>query len=81
MNEEDSQSNYEVFRECLSGPIIQKSAVKPTKPRKRKAGRSAIKPVEIPDLHEEHGGNDAEDLADFVDVRGRTTSPLPQRRR
>jgi len=71
MIEDDERSNYEAFRECLCGPIIEKSAITPTKPRKRKPGKgrkTAIKPTERTDAHDERNGDDVKDLADFVDV-------------
>ncbi|KAI9875549.1 MAG: hypothetical protein M1830_008350 [Pleopsidium flavum] len=70
MIEDDERSNYEAFRECLSGPIIDKSAITPTKPKKRKTGKgrkSAIQPFDGIDDHDERNGDDVEDLADFIE--------------
>lgn len=65
----DNQSNYEMFRDCVSGPIIQKLLVAPVKPLKRKAARerknSAAKLSATDNLNAE---DEADDLADFVDV-------------
>ncbi|KAL8948978.1 MAG: hypothetical protein Q9222_004884, partial [Ikaeria aurantiellina] len=74
-----NQNNYEVFWDCLSGPLIQRSAIdniKATKARKSKKRRSE---VEVGDVHveKEHGASStAEDLADFVDVGYATTKAL-----
>lgn len=74
MADEEPSSNYEAFRECLSGPIIQKSALAPSKARKRKAHKARRKStdqttIEPHDGLDERNGSDAEDLADFIDVR------------
>lgn len=71
MIEDEERSNYEAFRECLSGPIIEKASITPIKPRRRKAGKgrkSASEPVNTIEDHDEPNGDDAEDLADFIDV-------------
>ena len=70
----NASSNYEVFRDCLSGPIIEKSAITPTKPRKRKTSKgrkTAVKTGQHPDHNEDEqhsDGDNPEDLADFIDV-------------
>ncbi|KAI9822469.1 MAG: hypothetical protein M1827_000188 [Pycnora praestabilis] len=67
---EDERSNYETFRDCLSGPIIQKSAVKGSKPQKRRNARgrkNTIKVVEHVETQNERDEQGAEDLADFID--------------
>lgn len=65
----DDQSNYGIFRDCISGPIIQKLLIAPAKPLKRKAARerknSAARLSAIDNWSAE---NEADDLADFVDV-------------
>ncbi|MCJ1367165.1 hypothetical protein MMC16_006297 [Acarospora aff. strigata] len=69
----NASSNYEVFRDCLSGPIIEKSAITPTKPRKRKTSKgrkTAVKTGQHPDHNEDEqhsDGDNPEDLADFID--------------
>lgn len=68
-----SESNFQLFREILSDPIVQKctssSTKHKTKVRKARAGRkTAIKPV-TPQLNaEEEDTNDAEELGEFIDV-------------
>ena len=59
-----NEKNYEVFRECISGFIVQKSEEslanakrKELKPRRYKKTASDIQPRENP-----------EDLADFIEV-------------
>lgn len=65
----DVQSNYGNFRDCVSGPIIQKLLIAPAKPLKRKTARegrnSAAKLSATDDLSVE---NEADDFADFIDV-------------
>ncbi|TVY75716.1 Uncharacterized protein LSUE1_G005665 [Lachnellula suecica] len=66
-NEEDNEtSNFQLFRDCLSTPLIEKSSVTPPKKaRKVRAGRkTAIKPVYT--TPEEP--NDAAELGEFIDV-------------
>lgn len=67
--DEVESSNFQLFRECLSTPLIEKSRTTPTKiKRKVKAGRkTAIKPVakEPGDVTEQ---NDAEELGEFIAV-------------
>ncbi len=58
--------NFQVFRDCLSNPLIEKSSQQPAK-KTRKAQvrrKTAIKPVEA--TMEEP--NDAEELSEFIDV-------------
>jgi hypothetical protein len=68
MEDENESSNFQLFRECLSTPLIEKSSIAPTKKaRKARAGRkTAIKPVSVSTAAEE--SNNAVELADFVDV-------------
>ena len=69
---ENEQANYETFRDCLSSPIIQRSASKPLKPAKRKlkGRKNAVNPIDhaSPNEVEQNNNTDAEDLADFIDV-------------
>jgi hypothetical protein len=63
-------SNFSLFRDCLSTPLIEKSSSKPRDKRKRgksqRGGRkNAIKPVIGV---EEKVVDDASELAEFVDV-------------
>lgn len=71
-------SNFRVFLDCISAPLIEKCTSSPplTSNSKRKtranakAGRkTAIKPVSI-DIHEanERGLKDVAELADFIEV-------------
>jgi len=59
------ESNFQLFRDCLSTPLIEKSTTTPAKkPRKARAGRkNAIKPV----IQAEEP-NDTEELGEFIDV-------------
>jgi hypothetical protein len=60
-------SNFQLFRDCLSTPLIEKSTENPSKTKKarNKSGRkTAIKPVVV----EKAETSDADDLADFIDV-------------
>lgn len=66
-------NNYEIFRECVSGAIVQKSQSKPTKVAKKKAQRAKRgtkksdgkqnMPISVV---EERA--DPEELAEFIDV-------------
>lgn len=71
MAENEGSGNFDTFRECLSGPLIEKSAVTPIRPKKRRttqAHRNASKVVKGHVGHGEEGHNAAEDLAEFIDV-------------
>jgi hypothetical protein len=61
-------ANFQVFRDCLSGPLIEKSSTELGKKHRKARGNSrrkaAIKPIQI-ELEER---NDAEELAEFIDV-------------
>lgn len=59
------ESNFQLFRDCLSTPLIEKSSSTPTKKaRKARNGRkNAIKPV-----MQTEEPNDAEELGEFIDV-------------
>ncbi|KAF2233721.1 hypothetical protein EV356DRAFT_194390 [Viridothelium virens] len=63
----DEDENYEVFRDCLSTPIIQKLAA-PKRPERRRAAKgrkNAIKRTDEP--REEKEVDDAEELVEFID--------------
>ncbi|RDW78336.1 hypothetical protein BP5796_06188 [Coleophoma crateriformis] len=63
---DEELSNYQLFRDCLSTPLIEKSVGDEPKKRKaRKYGRkTAIKPVSTQVAGEV---NDADELAEFID--------------
>jgi hypothetical protein len=72
---ENEQENYETFRDCLSNAIIQRIASEPPKRERRRAkGRkhetarnnSSAAKVESTNAF---GGNDAEELGEFIDVQ------------
>ena len=72
---DEEQGNFNLFRECLSGPIIELSAVAPLKSSRKKSskGRSNIKKVdETRHDRPDEDSDTVEDLADFIDV---ITSP------
>ncbi len=61
------EANFQIFRDCLATPLIEKSATEPKKPKtaRVKAGRkSVIKLVSA--VPEE--SNDAGELAGFIDA-------------
>lgn len=65
--EEIESSNFQLFRDCLSTPLIEKSTEEPAKSKKarNKSGRKiAIKPVIV----EKSETSDADELAEFIDV-------------
>jgi hypothetical protein len=71
---EDEGANHETFRDCFSNAIIQKLASEPPKQERRRAkGRKHGKSKDSPSTIEVEksdgfGGNDAEELGDFIDV-------------
>jgi len=66
--EEFEDVNFQIFRDCLSTPLIEKSPEQPAKKtrkaRENSRRKTAIKPV----IHETEEANDAEELAEFIDV-------------
>lgn len=87
MTEEQRQEeqNFNLFRDILSDPIVQKcsttsSSKTKSKVRKARAGRkTAIKPV-IKDVDpDEQNQNDAEELGEFIDVRISSVSHYKER--
>ncbi|TAQ89877.1 hypothetical protein B7494_g1816 [Chlorociboria aeruginascens] len=81
MAEGDEHINFPIFRDCLSSPLIQKSAAEPPKINRKARGRggrkTAIKPVRTIVSSDEP--NDAEELADFIDYVAREVySSLPE---
>ncbi|KAN0101833.1 hypothetical protein V8E51_012343 [Hyaloscypha variabilis] len=65
--EEFEDVNFQIFRDCLSTPLIEKSPEQPAKKtrkaRENSRRKRAIKPV----IHETEEANDAEELAEFID--------------
>jgi hypothetical protein len=72
----EETANFELFRDCLSTPLIQKFATSPPKPkRKRKNdhGRKKSQAVKADVSLEDENSKDAEELSEFIDVRILTT--------
>lgn len=63
----DNPNNYQVFRECLSAAIVEKSEDKPIKSSKRRRPKRATSSSTPP-------RTDPEDLAEFIDVLQSTIS-------
>ena len=67
-----NNSNYEVFRDCLSSVIVEKSNERPQQPPKRKSykARRNHKPASdnVTSSSLPSARANPEDLADFVDV-------------
>lgn len=69
----EEQTNYEIFRDCLSTVVIEKLAPASSKPKKRVKGRkNEIKPVASVSNGGDDGETDAADLSDFTEVRNIT---------
>jgi SLT domain-containing protein len=67
----NEQSNYELFREFLSQPFLQRTAAESQKiERKRKAKRSKVMKKDSPSANHsaENNDKDAEELTEFIDV-------------
>ena len=71
MTSELNNANFNIFRDCLSGPLIARSAETPSKTQKRRKHKGR-KHAEItpPSQALDAVGDteDAEDLAEFIDV-------------
>ena len=68
MIDDENQSNYETFRDCISGPVIQRLLTKPTKLVKKKGVQNRKNAIKSAVQAGEEIENEAEDLTDFVDV-------------
>ena len=75
---EDEKHNFDLFRECLSGPLIEQLAVrKPPRSKKKAAkGRDSHTTLEVPEGKREENIDEVEDCADFIDVHARSSSCL-----
>lgn len=63
------QHNFDLFRECLSGRLVQRFTLgnaQPTRKRKSKGRKKEIKPVED---GLDNSDPQAEELSEFIDVR------------
>ncbi|KAL2002085.1 hypothetical protein VTN02DRAFT_683 [Thermoascus thermophilus] len=70
----NSEGNYEVFRECVSGSIVEKSEGRPARAPKRRA-QKAKRHQKDENVAERA---DPEELADFIDfIASETFSSLP----
>jgi hypothetical protein len=65
--EEIESPNFQLFRDCLSTPLIEKTSEAPSKSKKarnKSEHKTAVKPVAI----EKTETSDADELAEFIDV-------------
>ena len=69
MISEVHQINFETFRDCVSGPILERLLKPPAKPAKQKSARKRNNATRSAQYTERNLTDGAEDLADFVDVR------------
>ena len=68
----EDRGNFETFRDCLCGPILQQDAARSSRSaskRPRRGRRLADKSRTPAGYEIESKTNDAEELADFVDVQ------------
>ena len=75
---EDEKHNFDLFRECLSGPLLEQLAIRKTPRSKKKAakGRDSRQILEVPEGKREEDNDDVEDCAEFIDVHARSSSCL-----
>lgn len=74
---ENRDANLAVFRDCVSGPLIAKSASTPAKPQRKrqpKGRKNDDKPVQLVSDGAGKDGTTAEELAEFIDVGLLTSS-------
>jgi hypothetical protein len=62
----DEKSNFELFRDILTAPLIEKCSISPPNAQKKRKNRRRYPVVKAADVG---NSNDAEDLAEFIDVR------------
>ena len=64
---DDTQANYDVLRDCLCEPIVNQSRVHASNATRQKA-RGPRKKAHSLSKPEQADNNDAEELAEFIDV-------------
>lgn len=65
-----AQKNRDILRDCLSEPILHKSAPKTSSVKQKKIrGRKTATITQTSDCPQRADTNIADDLADFIDVR------------
>lgn len=68
----EETANYEIFRDCLSAPLIQKFATDPATSKGKRRGGHGRKKSQVVSADIGVGDNsskDAEELSEFIDVR------------
>jgi hypothetical protein len=60
--------NFKLFRDCFASPLIEKSAQKPTRKNKKARGNGRRKSASQAPASLPQEPNDAEELAEFIDV-------------
>ena len=65
--EEIETSNFQLFRDCLTSPLIEKSTAAPPKSKKTR-NKFRRKTVIQPLIIENTESSDADGLAEFIDV-------------
>lgn len=71
MADQEGSGNFDTFRECLSGPLIEKSAITSTRPKRRRTTqghRNASKGLKGLVGHGDEKQTSADDLTEFIDV-------------
>jgi len=61
------EGNFQIFRDCLSTPLIEKSSNRPAKKPRKARGNGRRKTPIAPVSVETEEPNEAEELADFID--------------
>lgn len=72
MSSDERQKNRDLFRDCLSGPLVQRFALheaKSLRKRKSKGRKKDIKLVKDEVKSSETLQNQVEELGEFIDVR------------
>ena len=67
MENNESATNFQIFRDCLATPLIEIST-KESSTSSRKARGSGRRKTAIKPIAKEPDTNKAEELADFIDV-------------
>ena len=60
--------NFKLFRDCFASPLIEKSAQQPPSKSKKARGNGKRKSTSTPPTSLPQESNDAEELAEFIDV-------------
>jgi hypothetical protein len=77
MIEVEETANFELFRDCLFAPLIEKFAAEPPRSKRKRHGRKKSQGLTADISIDANSSNDAEELSEFINVRMSNHHPDP----